>query len=318
VTPTLDQRLAAPIAERFALGDAEALVGPVARGELGWVWRLTTSEGIWAVKEPIRPKSEEEAREEADVQDAARAAGIPVPEVMRTGGGDVLADLGATQVRVASWVEVLERDPLLDPADVGNLITSIHGARLPDLRPEHPWYRDAVGAERWDELVHALRAAEAPFADGLGAYRDELVALQELLEPPTALQTCHRDLWADNVRGTAEGALCVLDWEDFGLADPSQELCLVLFEFGAEVPDRARTIYRAYMDAGGPGRVRRRGAFSMLIAQLSHIGEAGCAQWLAADASSAEREHAASWVGEFLSQPLTWDAIERLLDAVAV
>jgi hypothetical protein len=37
----------------------------------------------------------------------------------------------------------------------------------------------------------------------------------------------------------------------------------------------------------------------MLIAQLGHIGEAGCMQWLTAEASSPEREHAATWVGEF-------------------
>jgi hypothetical protein len=312
----LEERHAGAIADRYGLGEVDAFVGPVARGELGWVWRLTTSMGVWAVKEPIRPKSEREAREEADVQDAARAARIPAPEVMRTGDGDVLADLEGTQVRVSRWVDVLERDPLLDPVHVGVLIASIHRARLPDLRPEHPWYREPVGAQRWDELVRGLRAAGAPFAEELAAYRDELVALQAFIEPPTSLQTCHRDLWADNVRGTVDGRLCVLDWEDFGLADPSQELCLVLFEYGAGVPGRARGIYRAYLGAGGPGRVDGRATFSMLIAQLSHIGEAGCAQWLAASDASPEREHAASWVGEFLSQPLTRDAIARLLDAV--
>jgi aminoglycoside phosphotransferase (APT) family kinase protein len=313
----LEDRHAAAIAERFALGEATGLIGPIARGELGWAWQLTTVTGIWAVKVPIRPKPEHEAREEADVQDAARTAGISAPEVKRTVEGRVLAELDGTQVRVSRWVDVLERDPLLDPADVGDLIASIHRARLPDLRPQDPWYRDPVGAERWDGLVRSLRSARAPFAEDLAAYRDELVALQELLEPPSSVQTCHRDLWADNVRGTVEGPLCVLDWEDFGLADPSQELCLVLFEFGAGDPGRARAIYEAYVAAGGPGRVDRLGTFAMLIAQLSHIGEAGCAQWLAAGPSTPEREHAATWVGEFLSEPLTRDAIGRILGALS-
>jgi Ser/Thr protein kinase RdoA (MazF antagonist) len=312
----LEMRHAAAIAERFALGEPVELIGPVARGELGWVWRFTTTTGIWAVKAPIHPKPESDAREEADVQDAALNAGIRVPAAVRTPSGDVLADLDGSQVRVSGWVDVLERDPFLDPADVGDLVARIHRAPLPETRPEDPWYRDPVGADRWDELLLASRAAGAPFAGGLAAYRDELVALQELLQPPSSLQTCHRDLWADNVRGTKEGDLCVLDWEDFGLADPSQELCLVLFEFGAGVSARARTLYQAYVDAGGPGRVDRRATFSMLIAQLSHIGEAGCSQWLEARASSPEREHAAAWVDEFLTQPLTREAIDGLLEAV--
>jgi hypothetical protein len=113
------ERHASAIADRYELGEVAASIGPVARGELGWVWRLTTSTGVWAVKEPIRPKPERDAREESDVQDAARGAGILAPEVMRTRDGDVLADLEGAQVRVSRWVDVLERDPLLDPVDVG-------------------------------------------------------------------------------------------------------------------------------------------------------------------------------------------------------
>jgi hypothetical protein len=57
-------------------------------------------------------------------------------------------------------------------------------------------------------------------------------------------------------------------------------------------------------------------AVAQLIAQLGHIGEAGCMQWLGAAPSSPERAHAAAWVGEFLSQPLTREAIDRMLDAI--
>jgi thiamine kinase-like enzyme len=56
------------------------------------------------------------------------------------------------------------------------------------------------------------------------------------------LRTCHRDLFADNVLGTEAGGLCVIDWENCGLADPSQELGLVAFDFGAGDPDRRKTL----------------------------------------------------------------------------
>ena len=83
--------------------------------------------------------------------------------------------------------------------------------------------------------------------------------------------------------------MCVIDWENCGLADPSQELALVLFEFGLGNPERARALYGAYLDAGGPGRIDRRGNFSMLIAQLGHIGEDACERWLDPGESEAER-----------------------------
>ena len=78
----------------------------------------------------------------------------------------------------------------------------------------------------------ALDAAGAPFAMRLGELRDELVAVEQLLTPPRHLRTCHRDLFADNLRVTADGDLCVIDWDNCGLADPGQELALVLYEFG--------------------------------------------------------------------------------------
>ena len=66
-----------------------------------------------------------------------------------------------------------------------------------------PWYTEPVGAERWSELVSALRARHAPFADELDALLPELVAMEAYVGgPPRELRTCHRDLWADNVRRT--------------------------------------------------------------------------------------------------------------------
>jgi thiamine kinase-like enzyme len=304
------------IADRYALGDRATLTGPVARGELGQVWRLTTSNGAWAVKEPFEPKSEAESREEAEIQEVARDAGIPAPGVLRSVDGDVSLLVGDLRICAFEWVDVLERDPNLDPVSVGRIVASIHRVPFPEIRGEDPWYREPISGDRWEELTDDLKAAEAPFADELASYRGELAVLGALVQPPTVLQTCHRDLWADNLRPTPDGGLCVLDWENFGLADPSQELCLVLFEFGTADAERAQAIYKAYVETGGPGRVTGRRTFSMLIAQLGHIGEAGCMQWLTAEASSPDREHAAAWVGEFLAQPLSLDAIDRILDAI--
>lgn len=330
---------ATEIAARFSLGEAATLSGPVARGEVGQVWRLSTSRGTFAVKEPFEPIPPDEVREHADYQEAAHAAGIPAPAVLRAGDGDAFAELAGVQLRAFEWVDLLERDANVDPAQVGRIVASIHRLDFRGRLPTDPWYTDAVGSDRWDALLDALHANGAPFAERLSGMRDELVALEALMEEPHELQTCHRDLWADNVLRTTAGGLCVIDWENCGLADPSQELALVLFEFGLGDPHRARALYQAYLEAGGPGRIDRRGSFSMVIAQLGHIGADACARWLDPGGSETERDrHEARaeqfirWlhpgesdtererqearVEEFVKLPLTREAIDGLLAAI--
>ena len=75
----------------------------------------------------------------------------------------------------------------------------------------------------------------------MAAMRDDLVELEALIEPARDLRTCHRDLWADNVRRTDDGGLCVFDFDNAGLADPSQELAAMLVEYCGSDPTRAAT-----------------------------------------------------------------------------
>ena len=72
------------IAGRFQLGADAVLSGPVARGEVGRVWRLVTSLGVWAVKEPFAPPSADEVNDDAAFQDAVLAAEVAMPAVVRT------------------------------------------------------------------------------------------------------------------------------------------------------------------------------------------------------------------------------------------
>jgi hypothetical protein len=51
-------------------------------------------------------------------------------------------------------------------------------------QPEHEWYTEPIGAERWDALVAAARVADPPFAERFAARRDALVALDALVVPP--------------------------------------------------------------------------------------------------------------------------------------
>ena len=307
---------AAGIAAAFDLGVPGEMSGPVARGVIGQIWRLETDRGAWAVKEWFEPPDMGELAEGAAFQEAAIAAGVPAPPVVRTPRGDRSIELGGELGRVQGWVDMLEADRSIDAEAVGHLVGTLHQVPFDGTEPEHEWYTEPIGADRWDALVTASRVADAPFAEQLAARRDALVALDALVVPPGPTRSCHRDLWSDNLRATAAGGLCLIDWEDCGLADPSMELALVLWEFGRTDPARARALYEAYVNAGGPGRVRSPSDFSMLIAQLGHIGARACADWLGAENAGA-RTFAEAWFGEFVDDPHTMEQIQMLLDAVA-
>ncbi|MEO5982443.1 MAG: phosphotransferase [Pedococcus sp.] len=326
---------AAAVARCFDLGRVVGLSeGPVSQGKQGQVWRLDTSDGSFAVKVAFGDVFEAQADGPATFQEAAHAAGVPTPALVRTREGTVFGEVagladasavsdggaaadGVVQVRVHAWVDLGPPDPLVDPGAVGELVAAIHRLDVPGQGDPDPWSHEPVGAQRWDDLVTELRAAGAPFAEQLADLRDELVALEGWLEPPGVLRTCHRDLWADNVLPAADGGLCVIDWEDSGPADPTMELAAVLFEFGRTDPGRARALVGAYRAGGGPAAVSRRGHFTMLIAQLGHITATASADWLRPNRRSPSRAAAHEWVRETLEEPHTRAVLDGLLAAVA-
>jgi Ser/Thr protein kinase RdoA (MazF antagonist) len=303
------------VARVFELGAGARLTGTVERGEQGQIWQVETDRGRWAVKLAFGAPRETDG-EDAAFQEAARAAGVPTPEVVRTGAGEVFADVGGAQVRVYGWVDVHPADRTLDPGAVGRLLARMHRVDFAGRRGEDPWYTEPVGAPAWDALLGELRDAGAPFAADLAAIRDDLVAAEAVLAPARDPRTCHRDLWADNLRATAPGGLCVIDWDNCGLADPGQEVACALFEFALGDAGRAAALYREYVHAGGPGRVDGRGAFSMAVAQLGHITEIACRRWLDPALPDDERHRQIGRVAECTAEPLTVEAMDALLAAV--
>jgi len=313
----VEGRHAPRLLETFGLGtNGHLSAGPVGEGRVGSIWRLDSEHGSWAVKPvagDLSPERRAALEETAAFQEAALRDGVPTPEVRRTRAGEVVGDLGGVRVTVLSWVDLLGPDRDLDPVSGGRLLARLHQVDYAGTLGLHPWYSDPVGPATWRALVVELGRRRAPFADEVAALVPELVGLESLLgRPPRSLRTSHRDLWADNLRATADGGLCLIDFDDAGLADPSQELALILVEFAGHDAARARVIREAYAEAGGPGRILGPADFAMPVAALCHILETGCRQWLAATTVD-ERADNESWVREFLERPLTRDAIERLL-----
>jgi Ser/Thr protein kinase RdoA (MazF antagonist) len=306
------------VSQEFGLGAPLRDLSPVARGEQGQVWRLDTEHGSYAVKESFEPSSEIEAAADVDFQEAVLASSsVSMPRPIRTIAGSVLATVVGRQVRAYQWFDLLPADHRFDAAVVGETIAAIHRVQHEPARPVHPWYTDPVGATAWHDLSRDVTASGAPFADAFAAEVASLIGLEALLEPRQNLQNCHRDLFADNILPQAQGGICVIDWENCGLEEPSQELGVVLFDFTMGNPERARRLHDAYVDAGGPGRLTGRGAFSMLIAQFGHFFESAAKEWLDPESSAKDREHAISRFDELFATPLTLDRIDELLDAVS-
>lgn len=304
------------IAARFGLMGSAHLSGPLAKGHQGEIWRLQTDHGQWAVKRGFRWLVEADVAEPAALQEAAVAGGVATPRIVRSVDGSVLADVALGQVRVEEWVDLADADDRIDPGAVGELCAAMHRLEFTGHESLDPWYHEPVGAEQWVALAAELTSVRAPFAEQVLATRDELMAMDALVEPPQRLQTCHRDLWADNVRGAPDGRIWVIDWQDCGPADPSYELAALLFEYCYDDGQRARALYDAYVAAGGPGRVEQLADFSMAIAQLGHILEISCRRWLASMASAEHRATNQARVAEFAEKPLSRDLIERILDAI--
>ena len=313
---TLAEIDVAALLDAFDLGAGGRLSSSaVARGRLGEIWRLDTSAGAWAVKQVDHANPEDLVAilDGARFQEAAIAWGVPAPAIVRTRSGTLVAEVSGRSVRVQAWADLAPPSPLLDPVAVAQLVAGLHTVPFTGSIGVEAWYTEPVGATRWRAIVTALTAAQAPFAAELDTLVPELLELEGLLGgPPRALRTCHRDLWADNVRQTADGSLCVFDFDNAGLADPSQELAAILVEYAGTDPTRAPTIRDAYAAAGGPGRVESPADFAMPIAQLFHIVEEGCRRWLASttDADRADNE---AWVREFLDRPLTRVLVDALL-----
>ena len=311
----LTERLAAEVATVFGLGGDAVLVGPVAAGRVGQIWRLDTTRGRYAAKESSYGWEPADADRDAAFQEKVRAQGVPMPAVVRSASGAVLADVDGSQVRVCEWVDVLEPTRFLDPAAVGRLVAAIHALHVRTTLPVNSWSCAPVGRNAWDDMVGRLAGVGAPFAGRLANVVPDAVAAEALLAPPDAVRWCHLDLWADNVLRTPGGALTVLDWENSGPGSPSQGLMAVLFEYGCGDPHRMRELHAAYVAAGGPGRLTGRADATMLLAQTAHIAMTGCKRWLAST-TDAQRDDNAAWVGEFLDEPVTIDTVDAILDAV--
>lgn len=303
------------VADAFALGRAVSLSDTLARGEIGEIRRLETDRGTFAVKREFERSSVEDAEISTAYHRLCWEAGIPTPEPLPATTGGFTAQVDREQVRAYAWVELADPDTMLDPAAVGSLVARLHRVRhrWPTSHVD-PWFEAPIGRVEWTDALGASRAAGAPHTDRLEELLPALLETEGILTPMRPLQACHLDLWADNLRSSG-GQPCVIDFDNAGPGDPSREIAMVIFEFGRGEAARQRSLYDAYLAAGGPGRVRGRADLGLAVAELHHIGHRHLTMWVAAR-DSAARERSLAGIDEFLREPLLLPNVDALLEAL--
>ncbi|SOD62858.1 Phosphotransferase enzyme family protein [Streptomyces zhaozhouensis] len=317
------------LAALYGLGPGPWTLRPVARGATGRVWRLSgEGEGAdWAVKELLFGFDAGQVRDEAALRDAAVARGVPAPRFLASRDGShtpaLPAEFGPGHVKLYEWVEGVPVEPTApDVLDwVGATLARIHLAGVAAREAPDDWYQRAPGADDWTRLLADARAAGAPWAGDLAAFHESSVAALSPHIAPAAddqLLVSHRDLQPQNVLRDARGPV-LLDWDDTGPTTAERELASVLYMWsGRQRPraEAARRLWRAYRDAGGPGRVRDLDSFSAFLAGTLNFLYVQARDAVNPELGARQRAFADAQVPAFLPDMPRSETLSRLVEAV--
>lgn len=174
---------------------------PLAQNRGKGVWRLQGDAGTFALR-VLRPGEDETARHEREAMDVARAAGVPVPEVLAAGTSD--------------------RRPVL-------LLSWCDGQTLHDAVRARPWTAYGLGlvCGRRQALLNRTPAppalASSPWLTRFGPLEPELLERLERVDasPPGLL---HLDFHAGNVLVAGGEIRGLLDWTNACAGDPRADL----------------------------------------------------------------------------------------------
>ncbi len=323
----LDDEEARWIADGFALGRPSGSAEPVARGEMGRVWRLDTDRGRYAVKELFYASDEAAAQADVTFQRAALDAGLPMPRPITRPDGGVLLELerpGGRMVafRGYAWLELAAPRRAPAPGIAAALLARLHGLERPADAPMDPWFSEPLGADGWASLVDAVRRAAPPWLEAFerlapGAEAAEAIVAEARLDrlPIAELRRCHLDFNPENVLLDMAGQPVIMDWENSGPAPYEQELAYAVLDFAAG-PPAARDFLRVYHDAGGPAHIVGRESFALAVAVQSHIADT-YARLGIASTTDEDRARMAYRMDELDRTLFTLESIDLLLDTLS-
>jgi Ser/Thr protein kinase RdoA (MazF antagonist) len=325
----IGQGMEARIADAFGLGRPVGPLTAVESGVMGMVWRLDTDQGAWAAKQMFDWARDDRLEIEARVTDAAVAARLQTPRIVRSQDGRIIVRVDEQRWRVFSWMDLAP--PPVRPLSrhqagaLGGLLARLHGLGLPgDAGRVIGWFTRRRPVNEWRGLEAQARAAGPAWAPLLTAALPEIARLVETADPKAFSGACvlsHCDLTEGNVRFGPDGPQ-LIDWEHAGDIPPAWELGAVL-QGWAIGPDGAidaaagRAIVEAYRDGGGWAGPLSLDIFAGAIsAWLNWTVSRVYTALHARDPVEAER---AAAIGQaLLQQPVTVGRLRTLLDGVGV
>lgn len=320
---TAPQRVAEQIADRFALGRVTGPMPAVAPYNFGHRWLLPTDRGRWAVHSLDDWWPIVDVETEVKLQQAAAAAGVALPEPVRSTEGQIVESISGREWRVTHWLH--DGPPLLAPAssevthEVGRILATIHGIGMPVDRIS-PWHAAPLSPEPWAGLARTAHDKGA----GWAALLDEAVPLLTALEtlgddrPVPEPVLTHNALGPAMVRVRRDGRPVVFNWEHAGGQPPAWELCDALMHW-AIGPDGqvnragARAMVTGYRDVAGAVPALNLASFQG--AGISVTNYVGGQVGAALSASGAARHDAERSVRHVLTHLPTREQLTLLLEA---
>ena len=322
----MNDREARLLASAFALGTARGGAMPVARGEMGRIWRLDTDRGRFALKELFDPLDEADAQADVGFQRVALDAGLAIPRPLVRPDGGVLQEVErdggpVAMFRAYSWVDLADPPCAPRPAVAAALLARLHRLDRPADATMTAWFSEPLGAEGWASLLDAVRRGAPPWLEAFERLAPAAEAAEAIVTdagldrlPIVDLRRCHLDFNPENVLLDVAGEPVILDWENSGPAPCEQELACAILDFAAK-PSAARDFLRDYRQAGGPAHVTGRRSFAMAVAIQSHLADV-YARSGAAPTSDEVRARMARRIDELSRTLFTIESIDRLLDAL--
>jgi Ser/Thr protein kinase RdoA (MazF antagonist) len=252
----------AEVARAFGLGTATRELTHVARGAMGVVYRLDTTDGPVGVKRLFwGPEGNEEAN--AAFQFAAADAGVPLARPLLTNTGEVVAELEGEYWRAFEWIDDIRGNDCVG-VEVARALGRLHSLRYDMGSVVDEWYTAQLGAAR---VNHAVDVA-AKHGVEIELRRNDLLRLDEVVAaaPAEPVVACHRDVESQNVLVDVRGPV-LIDWDNAGPAVPAREFAVALENFEHEVAP----MVHAYREAGGEFAPTDVSVFAMRFATDLHF-----------------------------------------------
>jgi|SRR5579871_543091 len=223
------------VCNRYGLGSLTERPQSVTGGLLHRMYRLSTSQGYFAVKvlNPDimkKPKVRNEYRRSEHIASTVAEAGIPAITAIAV-EGDTVQDFGASSVMLYPWVEGKMLSPNPASADqarqIGTILGRMHALdlQIPGLpTPEFHIYPDA----HWATLVQQAEAASTMWTHDPESLLADLYAWNRLArqgydDVESHWVVSHGDLDQKNVLWQHDNTPWLVDWESVGLTHPALE-----------------------------------------------------------------------------------------------